>query len=389
MKRTNLLFIVFAFATAIGMLACNKSNQTDSDTDTQKPTAPKNTVVLSEKAAAHAQISTAVAGPGALQKSLTLQGEIVAVPEKLATIVAKLEGVVIKVNKKEGDKVKAGEAMVTIESKKLAETKLQYIEIEHRLHFAEEALAREKALFDKKITPEETYRKVAHDYEEAKLAHASALQRLKLLGFQEERLHQIAKNPDQKLTSYTLRAPFSGEVIKKDVTLGEAVMEDKELFALADLSELFVEIKVPLSAIGAFAPGVKAAVECDVLSLVTEGEVRHVSSVAEADTRTISVKILIANPEGQWRPGMPARVKMENTKIPVETAVPVDAILEIEGHPAVFVETDKNTYRLTRITLGEKDETLAAIESGISAGDKVADKNSLVLKSEWLKTAGE
>ena len=379
--------LVIAGSIALG--ACNGKSPETTDTEATPDKTPADTVILSDKAAANADIATAVAGPGTLEKRLTLQGEIRAVPEKLAAVTARLEGVVIRVEKKEGDKVHSGEPIVTIESKKLAETKLAYLEAEHKLQFTKEALAREKALLDKKITPEEVYRKVEHDYEEAELAHTAALQRLKLLGFQESFLHKIEKNPNHKLTSYTLRAPFEGEVIGKDVTLGEAVMEEKELFSLADLSELLVEIKVPLASVGAFSEGAKAVVECDILDIKTEGTVRHIASVADADTRTIAVQILIPNPEGKWRPGMPARVISENAKIPADIAVPIGALQEIEGKTAVFVETAVNQYRLTHVETGDRDAERVTVLSGLKSGDNVAVKNSLVLKSEWLKTQGE
>ncbi len=387
MKKYRIYTLLIA--TFAALIACKSEPTPAADTESPKDAAPKDIIALSDAAAAHADLVTEAAGPAAIEKSLVLQGEIRAVPEKLAAIVARLEGVVIRVEKAVGDKVKSGEPMVTIESKKLAEAKLEYLEAEHKLEFAKEAAAREKALFEKQITPEETYRKVAHEYEEAELAHTAALQRLKLLGFQEDVLHKIEQNPNHKLTSYTLRAPFAGEVIQKNVTLGEAVMEDKELFSLADLSELLVEVKVPLASVAAFKPGGKAAVECDVLSLKTAGEIRHVASVADANTRTIAVQILIANPDGAWRPGMPARVRIDNTKIPVDVAVPLSSVQDQDGKSVVFVEVGKNTYRMTPVELGEKDAERQAVVSGLNVGDKVVVKNSLVLKSEWLKTQGE
>ena len=126
-----------------------------------------------------------------------------------------------------------------------------------------------------------------------------------------------------------------------------------------------------------------------MLSLKVEGTVRHVASVADADTRTIAVQILIPNPEGTWRPGMPARVVSENAKIVSDTSVPLSALQEIEGRTAVFVEVAPNTYRMTPVELGERDAERVAVLSGLSAGDKVAVGNSLTLKSEWLKSQGE
>ena len=208
---------IFLILSSIVTVACqNEAAKTSSEV--AEAAEPSDVLTLSSTAAANAELGIVKAEPSVIQQELSLQGEVRAVPEKLAAIVARLEGVVTKVAKKEGDKVEKGEAMVTIESKKLAETKLAYLEAEHRLHFAKEALEREAKLMEKKISCKETYQKVAHEKQEAEINHASALQKLKLLGFSEEWLHALEKNPNQRLTRYTLRAPFNGEVILKDVT---------------------------------------------------------------------------------------------------------------------------------------------------------------------------
>lgn len=343
---------------------------------------------LSDQAAQNAGIEIAVAQEAKIQRTLVLQGEIQPVSENLASIVARLEGVVTKIFKKEGDHVETGEEIVTIESKKLAETKLAYLEAEHKLEFAEDALERERKLMDRQITSKEVFQKVEHDLEEAELGHAAALQRLKLLGFSEKWLHKLEKNPNQKMTSYTLRAPFGGEVVKKDVTIGEAVVEDKTLFNLADLTKLNVEIQVPMRSIPSFEMGKVVSVKCETLSLETSGKTTFISSTAEVETRTIPVRVTIDNPDGKWRPGMPAAVVVEDASHMAEVAVPVEAIQDVDGRPTVFVQTDDNSYRLVNVKLGEGDEHFKEITEGLKKGDRVAAANSLTLKSEYLKKQG-
>ncbi len=380
---TELLFLnLFIFT------ACHQETK-EAAPEAAEPAGPSDVLTLSSAAVANAKLGIQQAGPDVIRQELSLQGEVQAVPEKLAAIIARLEGVVTKVARKEGDAVKKGEAMVTIESKKLAETKLAYLEAEHRLHFAREGLEREAKLMEKKISSKETYQKVAHEKEEAELNHASALQQLKLLGFSEEWLHKLEKNPNRQMTRYTLRAPFNGEVILKDVTMGEAVVEEKTLFKLADLSELLVEVKVPIVSVPLFQKGNTVEVICDVLDLKAEGTISFVASMAEAETRTVPVRITISNPEGKWRPGMPARVEMKNVDLKAQVAVAVGAVHEIAGKPSVFVQAGANAFRLVPVTLGAEDEERQEITDGIAAGDQVVVENSLTLKSEWLKREGE
>lgn len=384
------IYILIMVVSALFTVSCDKEpSKPPSEVEQSAEPEPSDVLTLSSAAAANAKLSIEKAGPAVIHQEFFLQGEVQAVPEKLAAIVARLEGVVIKVSKKEGDKVEKGEAMVTIESKKLAETKLAYLEAEHRLRFAEEALEREAKLMEKKISSKEAYQKVAHEKQAAEINHASALQKLKLLGFSEERLHALEKNPNQRMTRYTLRAPFNGEVILKDVTMGEAVVEEKTLFKLADLSELLVEVKVPMGSVPLFQKGGTVQVTCDVLDLTSNGTISYVASMAEAETRTVPVRITIPNPDGKWRPGMPARVEMKNVDLKVAITVPVGAVHEIMGKPSVFVQTSSNVFRLVSVSLGAKDKARQEITDGIEAGDPVVVRNSLTLKSEWLKREGE
>ena len=86
---------------------------------------------------------------------------------------------------------------------------------------------------------------------------------------------------------------------------------------------------------------------------------------------------------------MPARVEMKNVDLKAAVTVPIGALHEIAGKPSVFVQTSPNAFRLIPVTLGAKDDTRQEITDGLEVGDRVAAKNSLTLKSEWLKREGE
>ena len=385
--RTTSGAIVAVFLFAASIAGCG--GEKEERTAEPESSGDDDILVLSQEASRNAAIGTAKAGEARIVESLVIQGEVRPIPERLASIVARLEGVVTDIYKKEGDRVEKGEEIVTIESKKLAETKLAYIEAEHKYEFAKEALEREKKLMDKQITSKEVYRKVEHDVQEARVAHEAALQRLRLLGFTEKWLHRLVKRPDQKMTRYTLKAPFGGEVIEKSVTMGEAVEEDLTLFRLADLSELHVEIMVPMRSIPSFELGKRVTVRCEVLGLETEGEVTFVSSTAMSETRTIPVKVTIVNPKGEWRPGQPATVRLKDSSHMAAVTVPAAAVHQVDGREVVFAREGDRGFRMVEVELGERDGERIEILGGLDGDETVATKNSLVLKSEYLKRQGE
>lgn len=376
----------------LAMPSCNRSrtNEAGSTASVAASAArlPPNTVRLTPEAAKIAQLELEPVKKATLTRTLVFQGDVQAIPERLAAIVAQLEGLVTSVRKREGDKVKKGEAMVTIKSKKLAEAKLAYLEAEHQLDFATGALEREQQLMDKRISSKEEYQRVAHDKEAAELNHSAALQRLRLLGFSETRLHELEENPNQSMTDYTLHAPFAGEVVAKDVTLGEAVLEDKTLFQLADLSELQVQIKVPIETVPLLTKGDRAHVVCSTVGLSADGVIGRISSVADTETRSVTVKVNIPNTDGKWRPGLPAQVELEHVAPEARVVIPLEAVHELDGKPSVFVVVAPETFRVQPVSLGQKGDQMQEVLEGLEAGVKVATKNSLVLKSEWLEAKG-
>ncbi|MCK5689596.1 efflux RND transporter periplasmic adaptor subunit, partial [Myxococcota bacterium] len=181
---------ILPFALLISVLNVTGISCTGSEPQAEetKVETPKNQISLSAAAVKNAQFELAQVEARDLASKLELQGDILLAPEHRASIVAKMPGIVTKIYKKPGDTVKRGEIIALLESRELGDAKMAYLESEHKLKFSKKAVEREKKLLEKNITSKEAFQKTRHALEEAKLKHASALQSLKLLGFNEEML---------------------------------------------------------------------------------------------------------------------------------------------------------------------------------------------------------
>jgi len=94
----------------------------------------------------------------------------------------------------------------------------------------------------------------------------------------------------------------------------------------------------------------------------------------------------LPNPDGQWRPGMPVHIELEQEARQARVVVPLEAVHDIDGQATVFVFVAPGTFRAQPVTLGQKGEGVQEVLEGVEAGAKVATKNSLVIKSEWLES---
>jgi len=183
-----------------------------------------------------------------------------------------------------------------------------------------------------------------------------------------------------------LKAPITGIVIRKHITTGEAVKGDDDIFLLADLSDVWVNIAVPEKDLKSVRLGQKVKVTLKNLGLTGSGTLSYLGSVIEEKTRTVTARVVIPNPKKQWRPGSFVTVELmrEEKKIPL--GVPVEAIQTIRDWTVVFVKYG-NFFEARPVTLGESDGSVTEILDGLRPGEQVVVKNSFAVKAEIGKSA--
>ncbi len=261
-------------------------------------------VRLDEAAIKESGIEIATAGPGKLQVHDTLSGEIAFNSDKLAHIVPRVPGVVREVRKNLGDTVRAGDVLAVLESRDLADAKATYLAAVARLSLAQANFTREESLRQGKITAEKDYLESKQALAEAQIALRSAEQKLHALGLTEEDLQTLPSHPETSFTRYEITAPLDGTVVEKHIVLGEVFKEDSNpCFVIADLTSVWVDLKVHQQDLSHIRPG-QAAVVKSGEDLQTEGTIAFVSNIVSETSRMAFARMTIPNPEGRWRPGL-------------------------------------------------------------------------------------
>jgi cobalt-zinc-cadmium efflux system membrane fusion protein len=96
----------------------------------------------------------------------------------------------------------------------------------------------------------------------------------------------------------------------------------------------------------------------------------------------------IANPDGNWRPGSLVHAAVAIEERPAALAVPASAIQTIGKTRIVFVRT-QDGFERRPVTLGDGDDRLLEVLSGVREGETIAVSNTFVLKAELLKSLAE
>ncbi|MFH1241563.1 MAG: efflux RND transporter periplasmic adaptor subunit [Pseudomonadota bacterium] len=331
-------------------------------------------------------VELSTAGPGILEITIDLPGHIVLNADRLAHVVPRVPGVVRKVNKRLGDKVKAGEVMAVLESRELADVKAAYLASVERVSLAKASFEREEKLWKKKISAEQEFLEAKKSLAEARIEKRSAEQKLHALGFSEPYLKELPKHPDTAYTRYEIVAPFDGTVIQKHITLGESVKEDSDVFVIADLSTVWVDISVYPKDIMKVREGQKVLITIgDDISPV-KGKISYVGPLIGEATRTSLARVVSPNPDGTLRPGMfiTAKITVDRMKAPL--LVPKTSLQTVDGQTVVFVKTDEG-FEPHPVRLGREDALQVEVVDGLKPGQVYVSRGSFTLKAQLSKGA--
>ena len=210
---------------------------------------------------------------------------------------------------------------------------------------------------------------------------AASRTRLALWDMSDQQLRELEQKGEAQRT-VTLYAPYGGFVIKKDINEGMRVMADKELYTIADLSNVWVNVDVYESDI----PFIKIGQRADISLSYSPGEslkgrVSYVYPYLDEKTRTVKVRLEHSNPGYKLKPDMYVNAEI---KIPGEThlSVPEEAVLDSGTRKIVFVNKGDGHYEAKEVKVGTKMEGFYQVLSGLKEGEKIAASSAFLLDSE-------
>ena len=341
-------------------------------------------VELSPEAIQSAGIVVETAGSVQMKTVLELPGEIGLNIDRVVHVVPRLSGVITAVYKNLGDTVKHGEVIAVLESRELAELKSAYIAFLKRLELARSTFDRKERLWREKISSEKDYLASRQALAEEEINLQVTTQKLLALGLSQTDLNSIPEMTGRGLTRYELKAQFEGTVIKKDIAVGEAIKEDADIFAIADLCTVWVEVTIYAKDLNVVKVGQNVTVRSKVLGLEADGVLEYLGPLVGEQTRTARGRVVVQNLEGQWRPGLFATVEVVHEEVSVSVAVPVDAIQTYRDWSVVFVQYG-NLFEVRPLELGRKDGRWVEVLHGLLPGERYVARNSFILKAELGK----
>lgn len=375
---------------AIGLTAC-QAKQDDAEqvpASAMKSSGQPGVIELPGESPMLEQLQTERVGFHPIQTSLKAQaGKILPNENRLAHLSARVSGRIVAVYANLGDRVKSGDRLLLLDSPAVGEAQLEYRKTRTAMRVTEKALERARALFDRGAIGAGEYQRREADFENAKADLHEAEEKLHLLGMTEPEIERLGTKQFRhaEVAQVFLRAPFSGEVVERNATVGEVVDRNEMLFAVADLSTVWVRADFPEQQAGRLQAGLD--VEVRVIAYpddVFRGAVSYVGAMVDPTTRTVMARSEIPNPDRRLRPEMYAEVTLLTPERSV-LAVPQAAVQQVGSRTMVFVVRGPSRFELREVKIGESSKAYVHVKSGVGAGDEVVTQGSYALKSEVLR----
>lgn len=283
-----------------------------------------------------------------LQGDVTTRQNVLVYPE--------VAGTMVKVYVAEGDKVKSGQLLASIDDGGLSS---QLIQMKSQLALAETTYERQKRLWDQKIGSEIQFLQAKTSYESQKAA-----------------VDQL----EDQLDKFSIRAPFAGivdDVIKDQGTVVSPGGPGSEVFRIINLSNMYIEVPVPETYIATVTKGKRVKIEFPILNETVDSYVRETGNFINPNNRSFTAEIPVANANGNVKPNLTAKVHINDYRNETALLIPQSTISEnSEGEQYAYVVTDITNddvaiAKKTIITTGKTQGDFVEVLSGIKPGQSI------------------
>jgi RND family efflux transporter MFP subunit len=243
------------------------------------------------------------------------------------------------------------------------------------LTLAEGDFDRAKMLFDKKLLSQAEFDQRSAQAEVARrqfdIARNAAVQQYQSLQAARARVSLARK----ALADTVVRAPFAGVVGERLVSVGDYVTRGTKVASVMRTNPLRLQLTVPQQFSVEVSVGRAVSLEVDTApGKIYTGQVRYVSPALQADSRTLIVEAVVANPDGSLRPGTFATAQIEQSSNTPGMLVPATAVRTVSGTSRVFVVTGGRAEERL-VTTGQPLGDRVEIMTGLKAGEQVATSN--------------
>lgn len=336
MNRKKIIYGSLA-AIAIALILYSSLRHTDHDghnhDEKTAESEPKEVVSAKEVELNEAQYKAAGIELGAfamknLSDVVNANGYTKLPPQNQADVSVHLTGIVKSINVIEGQAVKKGQVLATIESPEFAKLQEAYQTSKSNLEFLTLEYDRQKTLSEENVNSKKIFQKTKADFETEKARLSSLKQQLSLLNL---------NGSNNSGSIMPVVAPISGYITEINIKIGSNAEVGKPLLSIVDNSQLHVDLLVYEKDLQKVKPGQNIRfVLTNQDNTEIKGKVFNVGKAFENETKSVAVHADIINKNQTLIPGMYVNALIDVGARDVQ-ALPLDAVVKAEGREFIFI----------------------------------------------------
>jgi len=372
----------------------------------------------SDAAAAKVGVDIAVVRQLPIVETIRAPAEIIYNDTATAHLASRVQGSIWRIERQVGQPVRRGEILALVDAADVGRAKAELLQAISQARLDDANVGRLRGLSDDGIIAGRRLQEAEAAAQQAKIRVLAAAQALENLGLSvpletwtEAPLERIAAEvrylgipPDLAAEAMQqgagtsllpVRSPLNGVVVEHHATQGELVNPATPLFVVTDLERMWILLDVREEDAKRVSLGQKVLVQPndDAEEPELSGSLTWIASSADPQTRTIKVRVEIANPGEPLRAHTFGTGRIVLREEPRAMVVPNEAI-HWEGCCHIVFVRDKNYqkegapkfYHVRKVRLGVRENDHTEILAGLLPGEVIASKNSFVLEAQLLKS---
>lgn len=291
--------------------------------------------------------------PKKFEDNLSLSGSLEA--NEQIEIRSEVSGIVESINFEEGSEVKKGQVLFRVND---IELRAQVSKTKTAQKLAAENARRAKLLLDKQAISQEEYEVTNADYESAQAS---------------------SQLINAQLAKTTVRAPFSGTIGLREISVGTYVTPLTPIAKLVNTSKLKITFSIPEKYTSQISKN-------STLSFTTaDGDIRHSATIyaiepaVEEATRTLRMRAVADNSDGSLYPGTFANVTLPLETVTDALLVPTEALIPIQNGKKIFVYRSGKAREI-EVRTSSRTDSLVRVTSGLKPQDTILTYGVMALQ---------
>jgi multidrug efflux pump subunit AcrA (membrane-fusion protein) len=335
---------------------------------------------------------------------LRANGRLTVNEERTWHVDSLVDGRVLQLLVNIGDRVSAGQVVAKMHSHEVHEARSEYqraktdlAKAQSQRSFAERTRDRVKRLYDLKAASLEQT-----EHAESQLRDAVSAVKNAEIELERTRVHLVEfldvsadDHPDHKPGEFIheedlvpVKSRNGGVVTKRDTSVGAVLKAADLVLEVSDLSAVWMIAALPEEYLGKVKTGMTAAVHVQAYpDEVFSGKIARLGDQLDAETRTVPVRIVLANPGQRLRPEMYAVAEIAAGGAAEALFVPQSALQDLNGQAVVFLDQGGGKYAVRPVRTGRIQGANVEVLEGLAAGERVVSRGGFVLKSQMFKSS--